>query len=130
MGKGNHSPNHIQKIKPRVEQVCQELGLQYSTEHNAGRIYINLTGGAAQMPSHITQEHGGYAPGYGGNHYHGQQQNQEYAQGGYQEAQQPGQQHGGGQHQPHNQNAEFEAAAKKYGPRILKKLFRSCCTVM
>ncbi|KAL8707051.1 MAG: hypothetical protein Q9220_007836 [cf. Caloplaca sp. 1 TL-2023] len=38
VGKGNHSVNHIQKIKPRVEQICQEQGLQYATEHNAGRI--------------------------------------------------------------------------------------------
>ncbi|OJJ49929.1 hypothetical protein ASPZODRAFT_1071648 [Penicilliopsis zonata CBS 506.65] len=50
VGKGNHSVNHVQKIKPRVEQVCQELGLQYSTEENAGRMYINLTGGAATIP--------------------------------------------------------------------------------
>jgi hypothetical protein len=31
VGKGNHSVNHVQKIKPRVEQVCQQLGLQYHT---------------------------------------------------------------------------------------------------
>ena len=29
VGKGNHSQDHIQKIKPRVEQICRELGLQY-----------------------------------------------------------------------------------------------------
>lgn len=50
VGKGNHSVNNIQKLKPRVEQVCRELGLQYATEDNAGRIYVNLTGGAADMP--------------------------------------------------------------------------------
>lgn len=55
VGKGNHSKNHIQKIKPRVEQVCQELGLQYSTEENEGRIYVNLTGGPAQMPPSTSQ---------------------------------------------------------------------------
>ncbi|RAK98618.1 Smr domain-containing protein, partial [Aspergillus ibericus CBS 121593] len=73
VGKGNHSVNHIQKIKPRVEQVCQELGLQYATEENAGRIYVNLTGGPADLatapvPSHPhyqqQQQHpsGSYAP--------------------------------------------------------------------
>ncbi|RMD44566.1 hypothetical protein DV735_g609, partial [Chaetothyriales sp. CBS 134920] len=46
VGKGNHSPGHVQKIKPRVEQVCRELGLQYHTEPNEGRIYVNLQGGA------------------------------------------------------------------------------------
>lgn len=39
MGKGNHSTDHVQKLKPRVEQVCRELGLQYATEENSGRIY-------------------------------------------------------------------------------------------
>lgn len=51
VGKGNHSPHHVQKIKPRVEQVCRELGLQYATEENAGRIYVNLTGGPANLGS-------------------------------------------------------------------------------
>lgn len=50
VGKGNHSPHHIQKIKPRVERVCRELGLQYKTEENEGRIYVNLTGGSANIP--------------------------------------------------------------------------------
>lgn len=50
VGKGNHSVNHIQKIKPRVEQICQELNLQYVTEQNEGRMYINLQGGPAVMP--------------------------------------------------------------------------------
>ena len=50
VGKGNHSVNHIQKIKPRVEKICQELNLQYVTEQNEGRMYINLQGGPAVMP--------------------------------------------------------------------------------
>ena len=67
VGKGNHSPNHIQKIKPRVEQICQELGLQYATEANAGRMYINLQGGPAQMPDHMMAYNGGgYPQNYGG----------------------------------------------------------------
>ncbi|ETN43668.1 uncharacterized protein HMPREF1541_02827 [Cyphellophora europaea CBS 101466] len=82
VGKGNHSVGHVQKIKPRVEQVCRELGLQYQTEPNEGRMYINLQGGAAQPPQHG----GGYGgPGYqqppphGGQqpHHGGQQQQQD-----------------------------------------------------
>ncbi|KAL1977730.1 hypothetical protein VTN31DRAFT_589 [Thermomyces dupontii] len=45
VGKGNHSVNHVQKLKPRVEQVCRDLGLRYHTEENAGRIFVDLTGG-------------------------------------------------------------------------------------
>lgn len=63
VGKGNHSANHVQKLKPRVEQVCQELGLQYATEENEGRIYVNLQGDEVSgMPPPPSKHHGG---GYG-----------------------------------------------------------------
>src|SRR5690349_20335180 len=42
VGKGNHSAGHVQRLKPKVEALCQELGLKFRTEDNAGRIYINL----------------------------------------------------------------------------------------
>ncbi|CAF9902904.1 MAG: hypothetical protein HETSPECPRED_000051 [Heterodermia speciosa] len=144
VGKGNHSPNHIQKIKPRVEQVCQELGLQYSTEANAGRMYINLQGGPAQMPQQFTQGNHGYHPNYGNQQSHhggGYQQQNNYQQndGGYQsQQQQPQYQQQGGyqqqqQHQNNNnnqQNEEIEKAVKKYLPKVIRQIKRSCCTVM
>lgn len=54
VGKGNHSANHIQKLKPKVKDLCRQMGeellclvqvwprlilvgLQFSTEHNAVR---------------------------------------------------------------------------------------------
>jgi hypothetical protein len=119
VGKGNHSANHIQKIKPRVEQVCQELGLQYATEDNAGRIYINLTGGEAVMPPST----GHHAPQQGHGGYPGQQQ-------GYQGHQ--GQQHHqqGHQQQQQQQHDEVEELAKKMVPKILRKLEKACCVVM
>lgn len=133
VGKGNHSVNHIQKIKPRVEQVCQELGLQYATEQNEGRMYINLQGGPAVMPpmngqgqhhagQYGEQQHGGYQSGY-----------QQGQQGGYQQGQQsgyPGQQQGyQSGNQQNSQNDELEQLAEKLLPRILKKL-DGCCVVM
>ncbi|KAL8886744.1 MAG: hypothetical protein Q9215_005573 [Flavoplaca cf. flavocitrina] len=150
VGKGNHSYNHIQKIKPRVEQVCREQGLQYATEHNAGRIYINLQGGAPQMPQHLISDHTAYEE----HHPQQQQYGQQYGQyQGYQQQQYPGgphyssdggypgaqhqqphhghqqQQHGHGQ--GHNQqNEQIEKAVKKYLPKVLRKLERSCCTIM
>ncbi|KAI9663848.1 MAG: hypothetical protein M1821_007338 [Bathelium mastoideum] len=102
VGKGNHSPNHIQKIKPRVEQICQELGLSEHTEHNEGRIYIDLTGGQAQIPPNTA-----YHPQYGG-------QQQYYEQ------------YGGGQQ---NQNDQLEEAVKQNLPKIFRAL-KSCCVVM
>ncbi len=120
VGKGNHSANHIQKIKPRVEQICQQLGLQYSTEQNEGRIYINLQGGPAIMPSYPQppnqQHHGGY-----------QSQQQQQGYGGQQQGYQGGQQQYVGQQQQGN-NDEVEKIVIKLLPRIFQKL--GCCVVM
>jgi len=118
VGKGNHSRNHVQKIKPRVEQVCRELGLQYRTEENEGRIFVNLQGGGVDHmppPPNAPQYGGGY-PGQHGGQQHGGQQH-----GG----QQHGGQHGG---QQQGQNDEIEQLVKKGLPKLLKKL--GCCTVM
>ncbi|RDL41125.1 uncharacterized protein BP5553_01104 [Venustampulla echinocandica] len=116
-GKGNHSTNRVQKIKPAVERLCQELGLQYATEENAGRMYINLQGGSATMPP----QNAWPSPGQ---HHGGQQQ------GGYPGA--PQQHHQGGQQQggqQQNNNDELEKLAKKLLPKVLKKL-DGCCLVM
>lgn len=106
VGKGNHSPNHIQKIKPRVEQICRELGLQEYTEHNEGRIYINLQGGpAGPQQYNYEQHHQPQHQNYGQPHYNtayptGNNPQYSYAQhaaGGYPGAQQqqPQMQYGG-----------------------------------
>ncbi|KAI0486953.1 DUF1771-domain-containing protein [Xylaria cf. heliscus] len=52
VGQGIHSVDHIQRIKPAIEQLCENLGLEYATEENAGRIYVNLQGGnVTNVPS-------------------------------------------------------------------------------
>lgn len=135
VGKGNHSVNHVQKIKPRVEQVCQELGLQYATEENAGRMYINLSGGPATMPPNNAyqpgEQHGGFTgqpqQQHGGQQQQGQQQT--YAQPQQQNYNQGQQQQNQGANQNGN-NDELEKMAKKLLPKILKKLEKACCEVM
>lgn len=114
VGKGNHSPGHVQKIKPRVEKVCQELGLQYNTEPNEGVLYVNLQGGAPVRPPQ-QQTGGGQGYGYPG----GQQQ-----QGGQQQGGQGQQQQGGGG------QGEIEKLALKMLPKILRKLEKACCVMM
>lgn len=116
VGKGNHSTGHVQKIKPKVEELCRELGLRYTTEDNAGRIYINLQGGEPMPPQ---QHHGGGGgqPGYPGGH----QQQQHGGQHGGQ------QQHHGGQNQ---QQDEIGKLVEKVLPRILRKMEKACCAVM
>lgn len=134
VGKGNHSPHHVQKIKPKVEALCREMGLQYATEPNAGRVFVNLQGGTAQMPEHLLAGNGGgYHQGYGGRpnagYGYGQQgQGMAYQQGGGH----AGGHGGGGQHHQQNQNpnAELEAEVKKYLPKVLRVIKRQCCVVM
>lgn len=139
VGKGNHSPGHIQKIKPRVEQVCGQLGLQFHTEPNEGRIYVDLTGGAVDMGQANNWQ--GYGGGYGGQQQPQQQQpytggQQGYQGGGYGAAAGGGQQHYQQQqhqpHQPHQQQQQGQydeeiKLAKKFGPRILRFLQRLLC---
>ena len=135
VGKGNHSVNHIQKIKPMVERVCQEEGLSYKTEHNEGRIYVDLTGGQAQPPASYQQGPGQYSQQqYGQPHYQtaypmgGSPSYGAWSQGGQQQPQQQYQQ----QHQQQQggaQQMDYEQMGKKALPVVLR-LLKSCCTVM
>ncbi|KAI1369110.1 DUF1771-domain-containing protein [Xylaria arbuscula] len=106
VGKGNHSVDHVQKLKPAVEKVCRDFGLQYETEENEGRIFVNLEGGnVSHMPPPPPQ-----------NYYDDQQQYYPSQHG------QHGQQHGG-QNQQEEQYEDIE--------RLVTKLFKKfCCTVM
>lgn len=104
VGKGNHSAHHVQKIKPRVEKVCRSLGLQYATEENAGRVYVNLTGAPADMPP--------------SGHHQQPSSHHQY----------PGQQH----HQNQNQQQDdtVEKVVNALLPRVMRKLEKACCVVM
>jgi len=124
VGKGNHSAAHLQKIKPRVEQICQQEGLQYHIEPNEGRIYINLTGGPAMDMPPIGQGHPQQQAQYGG----GQQQQQYGGQQEYHGGQQ--QYQGQGQGQGQGQDDEVEKLVMKFLPRIMRKLEQNCCVVM
>lgn len=115
VGKGNHSSGGVQKIKPKVEEVCRELGLQYRTdEDNVGRIFINLQGGEPLGP-------GQYGGGHSGGYPQGGQQ-QQYHQNQQQQQQQ--------QQQQNNQGDEIAQFVEKQLPWLLRKLEKHCCTVM
>ena len=105
VGKGNHSQGHIQKIKPRVEQVCRELSLDYRTEPNEGRIYIDLTGGKVDMGAANNWQSYQQGSAYGGH----QQQH-----GGYQQ-----------QQQPHYQQQSQQQQQQEGGGSILSTIFRA-----
>ncbi|EFW98442.1 smr domain containing protein [Grosmannia clavigera kw1407] len=134
VGRGNHSANHVQKIKPAVEKLCGELGLQYATEENEGRVYVNLQGGAVSGVPPLPQQPSGHLGGYGGG-----------GGGGYQPQSQPnysaaaGQQQHHDQHQQHQQhqqnqqqqgNDQLEQEIEQAVGKCLPKLLRGCCTIM
>lgn len=122
VGKGNHSRGHVQKIKPRVEQVCRELGLQYATEENEGRIFVNLQGGDVNHmpPPPQAPQYGGYPGQHGGGQAH---------HGGGHQQPHGGQHHGGQAQQQQQQNDEMEELVKKGLPKLFKAL-KGCCVVM
>ena len=140
VGRGNHSANHVQKIKPAVEKLCRELGLQYATEENEGRIYVNLQGhavsGAPPLPQQPSGHLGGYHGGSSGG-YPSQQQQGSYAGAAYGQ-QQPYQQ----QHQPqyqqqyqsqnsnNNNNDQIEQQIEQAVVKCVPRLLKNCCTIM
>ncbi|KAK5170201.1 uncharacterized protein LTR77_004787 [Saxophila tyrrhenica] len=114
VGKGNHSTDHIQKIKPRVEQVCRELHLQYHTEENEGRMFIDLKGaGHAPGGYDYQQQHQPQHAEYGKPHYEtaypmGKTPQYGQAAGGYPGAQQQSPMQYGGQQQHHRPQQQME----------------------
>jgi hypothetical protein len=108
----------VQKIKPRVEQVCRDMGLDYATEENEGRIYVDLKGGRVNAPPPLPAQPSGYQGGY-----HSQPQYQPPQQGG------GNQQHHQQQQQQGTGDDEIEQLAKKFLPQIIREL-KACCVVM
>ncbi|CAK7202414.1 hypothetical protein SEUCBS139899_005137 [Sporothrix eucalyptigena] len=139
VGRGNHSVNHVQKIKPAVEKLCQELGLQYATEENEGRIYVNLQGGAVNGAPPLPQQPSGHLGGYhgGSGGYPDQHQQQgTYAGAAYGGQQQPYQQQYQPQYQQqyqgqnNNNNAQMEQQIEQAVVKCLPRLLKQCCTIM
>ncbi|KAK4123224.1 DUF1771-domain-containing protein [Parathielavia appendiculata] len=119
VGKGNHSTGHVQKLKPRVERLCQELGLDYATEENEGRMYVDLRGGRVEAPPPLPAQPPGYQGGYGGGGggHHQQHHQHHHADSGGEYGQRPPQQ----QHQrPPPQQREED----------IFSCLKSCCLVM
>lgn len=131
VGKGNHSSNHVQRLKPKVEELCRELGLKYSTEDNAGRMYINLQGGEPIPP-----QHGGYGDGHqdqGYQPHHGEQQHhggQQQHGGQHRPPQQQQQQHHQQQQQQQQQQDQYDEMDEGLLPALLRKLEKACCVMM
>ncbi|KAL2270407.1 hypothetical protein VTJ83DRAFT_2591 [Remersonia thermophila] len=63
VGKGKHSAGGVQKLKPCVERLCQDLGLNYATEENEGRIYVDLRGRKVDSPPPMSRPSGDYSDG-------------------------------------------------------------------
>ncbi|KAK6329714.1 hypothetical protein TWF696_003581 [Orbilia brochopaga] len=107
VGKGIHSEDRVQKIKPAVEKFCRDNNLVYSMEKNAGRIYIDLQ---AEGVGEVDPSQHSWA--YGGQQH-----------GGYQQHQQP-QYHSQPQHQqPHHQGGGGGGGQQEESGGLLGLLF-------
>jgi len=125
VGRGIHSQNHMAKLKPEIEKLCQQHQFKYFVEENEGRILVQFGKGTGHIsqgeaasvwdnrPTYSAAQQQAY-PGTSQQQYGGQQQE-------YQSEQQPYQ--GGGQ------NDMVEEVVKKAAPILFKKLL-SCCTIM
>lgn len=117
VGKGLHSQNGVAKLKPAVEELCDEAGFKSHIDpKNTGVLVINLANARIPQswgnvtPISVGGQQGSYQPPQ--NAYQPQQQpqyqqqqqyNNNYNQGGYQQQQ---------QHNNNNNNNLIEKVAK------------------
>lgn len=114
VGRGTHSANHMAKLRPEIERLCQQHNFKYFVEDNEGRILVRF-GESGQATSFWNQQQQ-QSPG----------NTQGYAQSSNPKPQQSYQQHQQGVGQS---NDFVEQAVAKTAPMIFKKLM-SCCTIM
>ncbi|ANB13871.1 hypothetical protein AWJ20_4822 [Sugiyamaella lignohabitans] len=131
VGKGNHSANHVAKIKPAVEELCQTHGIRHEIDpHNSGVIILHLDGqsgpavNTGNYPQQPPASHGGSASQYYGGNAPQQQpyapQHQQYQQN-YGQQQQQYQQQPQGQGQNNQNDMLFKIFCG-----VAKMLFRQC----
>jgi hypothetical protein len=143
VGKGIHSLNHIQKLRPAIEQLCQKHQFKYYIEENDGRILVKFGEGAGHLSQGEAQsfwdqlKNFGTPQGYAGQSQpvSYQQSQQSYQQQPYQQDQNQGQQqyHQNTQQANQNQNQNgdtvVEEVVRKAAPVVIKKL-NSCCIIL
>lgn len=88
VGKGNHSQNHVAKIKPAVEDLCRQMNFKYALENgNSGVLVVDLTGPGGQVDWNQLAPRPNKKPSNKlQNHY--QQQGAHYGQNQYSQQQQ------------------------------------------
>ena len=124
VGKGIHSLNHMAKLKPEIEKLCQQYQFKYHVEENEGRILVKFGQGTGQL-SQVE------AAGFGDN---GQNFAAQQGYSSQQPYQQPNLQPYQGQQQyqsqgGQNNNDVVEEVVKNAAPIIFRKLGQ-CCTIM
>jgi hypothetical protein len=131
VGKGIHSQDHMAKLRPEIEKLCQQHQFKYFVEENEGRILVKFGEGPGQMtqseaatfwnhrPSDMPPSQQDYPSGPSQQPYQQQQDPQQQ----YQSGQQPYQGDGGGR------NDMVEEVVKEAAPVLFKKLM-ACCTIL
>jgi len=119
VGKGMHSQDHIAKLKPEIERLCQQHQFKYYVEGNDGRIVVKFGQGAGQLSqgeaASYWDNRPNYAPsqGYPGPSKPQGQQDQQYQVFANQG----------------KQNDMVEQLVEETAPVVMKKL-GGCCIIM
>ncbi|KAK6461163.1 hypothetical protein DFJ63DRAFT_216973 [Scheffersomyces coipomensis] len=92
VGKGLHSANGIAKLKPAIDQMCDECSLKHHMDpHNSGVLVIDLSNTqSSQVPNHWNAPVSQPQQAYHGSGQPQYQQQQHYQQPQYQQQQQQG----------------------------------------
>jgi hypothetical protein len=114
VGKGIHSQNHMAKLKPEIERLCQQHNFKYFVEENQGRILVKFGQGSGFMSQDEASSYWN--------------QNQGYSQQGYQTSSQQAYTQPQPAYQGGYQGNQDQEVIEEAVP-LLKKLL-SCCTVM
>jgi len=114
------------KLKPEIENLCQQHQFKYYVEENEGRILVKFGQGTGQLSQTEAVSFWDSRPNFGAQHgYPGS--SQEQPQQSYQQTYQgqPQYQSQGGQ----DNNDVVEEVIKKATPIIFRKLGQ-CCSIM
>jgi hypothetical protein len=134
VGKGIHSLNHIQKLRPAIEKLCQKHQFKYYVEENEGRILVKFGEGAGHLSQGEAQGFWDRLQNFAASQgYPGQSQPQyQQPQQAHQQPHQGQQYHQQQQHHQNqgNQNGDLvEQVVKKAAPVVIRKL-NQCCIIL
>jgi hypothetical protein len=133
VGKGIHSQNHMAKLKPEIERLCQQHGFKYLVEENEGRILVKFGDGPGQIShgdaQNIWDNRYNTMPSYPEASHQQPQGYYQTPQPSYQQPPPPQEQFQQAPPQGNQTNGVVEEIVKEAAPVIIKQL-KGCCIIL